>query len=277
MRVLVTNDDGIGAPGIAALAAALGEAGHSPVVAAPAEDMSGASASIMRMHPDAHIEVARADLGSDGIEAWCIDATPALAVLAGTLGAFGEPPDIVVSGINAGLNTGQSVLHSGTVGAALTAQRLGFSAMAVSLEPGDPWRWRTAAEVAIHQLDWLSAAPQGTVLNMNVPDRPRTLEVRWAPLDPCGTVRVSLADDHNGRRQLEMRATGEEPSLGGDAALVAAGNVTITAIGGVHELDVPSDIKGQQRPGLESSVERLPSSLPVRVGERKRAQPAARR
>jgi 5'-nucleotidase len=228
------------------------------------------------MHPDAHIEVAPADLGSDGVEAWCVDATPALAVLAGTLGAFGDPPDVVVSGINAGLNTGLSVLHSGTVGAALTAQRLGFSAMAVSLEPGDPWRWRTAAEVAIHQLDWLSAAPRGTMLNMNVPDRPRALEVRWAPLDPCGTVRVSLADDENGRRQLEMRATAEEPSPGGDAALVAAGNVTITAIGGVHEIDVPSDVKGQQRPGLERSVEPLPSPLPVRVGERQRAQPATR-
>src|SRR5215218_2134908 len=106
MRVLVTNDDGIGAPGIAALATALDEAGHTPVVAAPAQDMSGASASIMRVHPDAHIEVARANLGSDGIEAWCVDATPALAVLAGALGAFGEPADVVVSGINAGLNTG---------------------------------------------------------------------------------------------------------------------------------------------------------------------------
>ena len=171
------------------------------------------------------------------------------------------------------MNTGLSVLHSGTVGAALTAQRLGFSAMAVSLEPGDPWRWRTAAEVAIHQLDWLSAAPQGTMLNINVPDRPRALDVRWAPLDPCGTVRVSPADDENGRRQLEMRAAGDEASPGGDAALVAAGNVTITAIGGVHELDAPSDVEGQRRPGFESSVEPLPSSLPVDVGERQRAQP----
>ena len=59
MRVLVTNGDGIGGPGIAALATALGEAGHTSVVAAPTKDMSGASASIMRMHPDAHIVVAR--------------------------------------------------------------------------------------------------------------------------------------------------------------------------------------------------------------------------
>lgn len=273
MRVLVSNDDGIGAPGIAALATALTEAGHTPLVAAPAEDMSGASASIMRVHADAHIEVARVDLGSDDIEAWCVDATPALAVLAGTLGAIGEPPDVVVSGINAGLNTGLSVLHSGTVGAALTAQRLGFSALAVSLEPGDPWRWRTAADVAIHQLDWLGTAPRGTMLNINVPDRPPEVEVRWAPLDPCGTVRISLADDENGRRQLEMRATGDQPLPGADTALVAAGNATVTAIGGVHERSVPSDAEGIRRPTLESSVEPLPLSLPVSVGDRQRVQP----
>jgi 5'/3'-nucleotidase len=277
MRVLVTNDDGIGAPGIAALARGIEAAGHTSIVAAPAEDMSGASASIMRVHRDAHIEVARADLGSDGVEAWCADATPALAVLGGALGAFGEPPDVVVSGINAGLNTGLSVLHSGTVGAALTAQRLGFSAMAVSLEPGDPWRWRTAVEVAIHQLDWLSTAPQGTMLNINVPDRPTpSLETRWAPLDPCGTVRVALADEESGRLQLEMRASGEEPSPSADAALVAAGYVTLTAIGGVHERAVPRDVTEGQRRTLEHSVETLPPPLPVRIGERQHARPTTR-
>jgi 5'-nucleotidase len=278
MRVLVTNDDGIRSPGIAALAVALAEAGHVPIVAAPAEDRSGASASIMRVHHDAHIDVARADVGSDGVEAWCVDATPALAVLTATLGAFGEPPDIVVSGINAGLNTGLSILHSGTVGAALTAQRLGLSAMAVSLAPGDPWRWRTAAEVAIEQFEWLRRAPEGTVLNVNVPDRPsRWLAVRWAPLDPYGTVRASLADGQSGRVQLEMRATGDEPQQGSDAALVDAGYVTITAIGGVHERAVPHEVVEQPRPELEPSIEPMPSSaLPVHVGETQRAQPATR-
>ena len=277
MRVLVTNDDGIHSPGIAALATALAEAGHTPVVAAPAADMSGASASIMRVHRDGHIEVARADLGTEAsVEAWCVDATPALAVLTGTLGAFGEPPDAVVSGINAGLNTGLSILHSGTVGAALTAQRLGLSAMAVSLEPGDPWRWRTAADVAIAQFDWLARAPRGTMLNINVPDRPaRSLAVRWVPLDPYGTVRASLADGESGRVQLEMRASGDEPAPGGDTALVAAGYVTITAVGGVHERAAPPDVAERPPPELERSVEVLPVSPgTVRVGETQRARPA---
>ena len=59
--------------------------------------------------------------------------------------------------------------------------------------------------------------PRGTMLNINVPDRPQALEVRWAPLDPCDTVRVSLADDENGGRQLEMRAT-PDPVARGHAA-----------------------------------------------------------
>jgi broad specificity polyphosphatase/5'/3'-nucleotidase SurE len=86
MRVLCTNDDGIRSPGLHALAHHLRLAGHDVLVAAPAEDLSGASAAIGRLHVD-------------------------------HLGAFGEPPDVVVSGINSGLNTGHSVLHSGTVGA----------------------------------------------------------------------------------------------------------------------------------------------------------------
>jgi 5'-nucleotidase len=278
MRVLVTNDDGIDSPGIAAVATALAEAGHDPVVAAPAGDMSGASASIMRVHRDAHIDVARADLGLNGVESWCVDATPALAVLTGRLGAFGEPPDLVVSGINAGLNTGLSTLHSGTVGAALTAQRLGLSALAVSLEPGDPWRWRTAADVALEQFEWLARAPDGTVLNVNVPDRPAPrLAVRWAPLDPYGTVRASLADGESGRVQLEMRASRDEPAHGSDAALVAAGYVTITAIGGVHERVVPVEGAERPHPELEPSVEPLPfAERPVSVGETERAQPSPR-
>ena len=201
------------------------------------------------------------------------DATSALAVLGGALAAFGETPDVVVSGINAGLNTGLSVLHSGTVGAALTAQRRGFSAMAVSLEPGDPWRFRTAVEVAIQQLDWLSTALQGTMVNINVPDRQTpSLETRWAPLDPCDTVRVALADEESGRLQLEMRASGEDPSPSAGAALVAAGYVTLTAIGGVHERAVPREVTEGQRRALEQSVEPLPPPLPVRIGERQPRQ-----
>ena len=121
--------------------------------------------------------------------------------MAGRLGAFGDPPDIVVSGINAGLNTGHSVLHSGTVGAALTAQNFGSSALAVSTEPTDPWHWDTACEYAEAAISWLVAnAPASTVLNLNVPGRPRdeVLGLRWAQLDRFGSVRAATYDSERG-------------------------------------------------------------------------------
>ena len=79
--------------------------------------------------------------GAEAVEAYGLDASPALSVIAGALGAVGPKPDLVLSGINHGVNVGRSVLHSGTVGAALTASQLGISALAVSLRAGaDPTR-----------------------------------------------------------------------------------------------------------------------------------------
>src|SRR5262249_6659124 len=101
-----------------------------------------------------------------------------------------DPPDVVVSGINAGLNTGRAVLHSGTVGAALTAQNFGLSALAVSLQGGEPWQWDTACELALELMGMLLDSPARSVLNLNVPDRERgsVLGLRWARLAPFGEV-----------------------------------------------------------------------------------------
>src|SRR5262245_41834788 len=127
MRVLCTNDDGINSPGLHALAHHLQRAGHDVLVAAPAEDLSGASASIGRLHADHRIEMSAVDVpGPNVLRGYAISGPPGLAAMAACLGAFGDPPDVVVSGINSGLNTGHSVLHSGTVGAALTAQNFGL-------------------------------------------------------------------------------------------------------------------------------------------------------
>ena len=269
MRILVTNDDGIQSPGIRVLAAELATRGHEPIVAAPAEDQSGASASIWRMHPDAHIEVAQIVLGeAPDLPAWSVAAPPGLIVLTATLEAFGPPPDLVLSGINAGLNTGQALLHSGTVGAVLTAQRLGVSAMAVSLAPGEPWRWQTAARLAADQLDALSRLPSGAALNLNVPSRDDDAipEVRWARLDPYGSVRVALAENATGRLQLEMRTTGNELCPDSDAAFVEQGFATLTMIAGVHECPEP-EAGDWPVPQMQSAVASIPESAhPVHVG-----------
>src|SRR5262245_46387108 len=152
------------------------------------------------MGPD-DLRARRVDLPDDpSIEAWALNAPPAMCVLAARLGGFGEPPDLVVSGINPGCNTGRAVLHSGTVGAALTAANFGGRGLAVSLDvpgrldPSAPRHWRTAAAVAAAAIDWLAEAGPGVVLNLNVPDRPpeRLAGARAATLAPFGTVRSAV-------------------------------------------------------------------------------------
>ena len=121
MNVFITNDDGINSPGIAALARVAVELGLDVVVAAPAWNSSGASASLTGVSSDGRLVVTDYQLdGADKAMAYCIEAAPAMIVRAGVRGAFGPTPDLVLSGINDGPNTGHAVLHSGTVGAALT-------------------------------------------------------------------------------------------------------------------------------------------------------------
>ena len=88
------------------------------------------------------------------IEAYAVNGPPALTVLTGQLGAFDVKFDAVVSGINAGSNTGRAVLHSGTVGAVLTGQNFGLSGLAVSVQSGDEWYWDTAASLACDVLEF---------------------------------------------------------------------------------------------------------------------------
>ena len=135
MRILVTNDDGVDSPGIHALAAALVDDGHDVLVVAPTDDRSGAGASIGRLHGGGPPPVERQvwdELPDLSVHA--IDAPPATAVFAACLGAFGDLPDLVASGINPGANTGHLVLHSGTVGATLTAAGYGIPGLAVSID-----------------------------------------------------------------------------------------------------------------------------------------------
>src|SRR5207248_4410028 len=101
-----------------------------------------------------------------------IDGPPAVAVMTARLGGFGDEPDLIVSGINPGANTGRSVLHSGTVGSALAGANFGVSGLAVSVAAAEPYRWDTAAALAVEALAWLVDAPRKTVLNVNVPALP---------------------------------------------------------------------------------------------------------
>jgi 5'-nucleotidase len=213
------------------------DAGYDVVAAAPDRDCSGASSSIGPMGAGDGIEVTEVELdAAPGVPAFAVDAPPALVVILARLGAFGEPPDLVVSGINPGPNTGRSVLHSGTVGAALTAANLGVSGLAVSVGTGETTHFETAAAVAARAMGWLAAAPPKSVLSVNVPNLPleEVLGVRAAPLARFGTVRTTVGERIAGRLQVELRDTEDHVDPDSDTALVRAGFVTVTALLGIR-------------------------------------------
>jgi len=205
VRVLVTNDDGVDAPGLAALTRALvgwadaatasGGPPHQIVVVAPSSNFSGAGAAVGSVTDGTRIAYRRARVvGAEEVDAYGLDASPALSVIVGALGAVGPKPDLVLSGINHGVNVGRSVLHSGTVGAALTASQLGISALAVSLRSGaTPDPWESAADLAVALIPVLAAAPARTVLNLNVPSLPRheIRGLRWARVSGAGLIKAA--------------------------------------------------------------------------------------
>jgi 5'-nucleotidase len=204
VRILVTNDDGVGAPGLAALTRALvswaegaGADGpgspHEIIVVAPSTNYSGAGAAVGSVTDRTTIAYQQASIaGAATVEAYGLDASPALSVIAGALGAVGPKPDLVVSGINHGVNVGRSVRHSGTVGAALTASQLGISALAVSQRVGpEPDPWESAADLAVALVPLLVDAPVRTVLNLNVPHLPlaEIRGLRWARVSGAGLIK----------------------------------------------------------------------------------------
>lgn len=230
-RILLTNDDGIEAPGVRQMAAALREE-HDLLVVAPEDERSGSGTGIGYFDPARGVSVTPVDLG--GLIGYALAGPPGLAVMSAMLGAFGDPPDLVVSGINAGINTGRSVLHSGTVGAVLTARTFGCDGLAVSLAYGDPWQWDTAAGVARPVVDWALRRPGSApiTLNLNVPglgpDELRGL--RWADLDEFGFFRVAMADVPGRRLQFEVGAPDSGLDPASDTALVREGYATLTPL-----------------------------------------------
>lgn len=165
MDILLSNDDGVRAPGLRALAEALGELGRVTVVA-PDRNRSGASNSLTLEQP------IRAQTEADGYI--CVEGTPTDCVHLAITGLLESEPDMVVSGINAGSNLGDDVLYSGTVAAAMEGRFLGLPAMAVSLAGTELVHYDTAARVAARLVRRLTEhpLPADTLLNVNVPDIP---------------------------------------------------------------------------------------------------------
>jgi 5'-nucleotidase len=240
-RALITNDDGIDAEGLRCLAKAAREAGLDVIVAAPAVEASGSSAAIIAAERDGRIPVDDRDLpGLAGVPAYAVAAPPALITLIATRGAFGAKPDVVLSGINRGANTGHAVLHSGTVGAALTGASNGCPAMAVSLDvglsPREKPHWQTAARFAAALLPELRAAGAPVVLNLNVPDLPfeDVCGLRRARLASFGAVQTNV-ELGEGFVRMALADVNSKLEPGTDAAWLAAGYASITPLNPICE------------------------------------------
>jgi 5'-nucleotidase len=244
-RALITNDDGIGSAGLAMLARVAVAAGLEVTVAAPHAERSGSGAALSALEPGGRLLLEdRALPGLDGVRAFAVQASPALIAFVATGGAFGPRPDIVLSGINIGPNAGQAVLHSGTVGAALTAASHGIPAMAISLASAAPAHWDAAGEGAARALGWFMAqAQEPVVANVNLPDLPASQfrGLRAARLAAFGAVQAQVTADTsapgNGSIPVTFASPADVPGPDTDLALLRQGWATVTVLRGLCESD----------------------------------------
>ncbi|MGH9177333.1 MAG: 5'/3'-nucleotidase SurE [Acidimicrobiales bacterium] len=264
MRILVTNDDGVASPGLHALARAAVDFPAEVMVVAPRHDQSGSGAAVGPLDLPGKVVFEARDLaGLAAVAAYCVDCPPALGVLSAGLGGYGVCPDLVLSGVNAGLNLGTAVLHSGTVGAALTAANLGLPAVAVSLAASDRPHWDTAAAIGLAAAHWLGATGLAVALNVNVPDvgRDGLAGVRVAHLSRFGSVRTALTLTDDAVRddpglELTLGPSVSDADPASDAALVRRGFATVTILRGLQEVET--------RPGPDPAafIERVLADVP---------------
>jgi 5'-nucleotidase len=252
LQILLTNDDGILAPGIALLRAAVDGLGEITTLA-PDHNASAVARAItihraLRLVPAAF---------GDGWAGLACDGTPSDCVRIGLLGVACPPPGLVVAGVNAGGNMGADTTYSGTVGAAFEAALRGLPAISISVESMEPG-WLPEAVPLIHGIVRQTIArglPRHTILNVNLPDRPlaRIKDVRPARLGGASLHdRVSVCLDGDSSCVQEYFLAGDHPSVADWAAtdfeVVAGGSVALTpmsydlldaeALGGLRDWDL---------------------------------------
>ena len=259
VRILVTNDDGIDSLGLHALANAMRPFGEVTVVA-PASEYSGAGASLGTLTFDEPIARPHEIAALDGLTTWSVTGPPALCVMYAQLGSFGEPFDLVVSGINPGQNVGWSVYHSGTIGACLTGRNRGASGLAMSIGfngkdvEGQTWGqivegmlWKTGAAVAAQIVEGMIESPtdQPSIINCNVPNKPLDELAGWSIADVGGEPPRKLTtgklvpgdpDEFGEKFHLSMDwGKAGEVKPGTDSYLVRNNTVSVTWLGDLAE------------------------------------------
>lgn len=249
-RILLTNDDGIHAPGIERLWRVLHEADVADLyIIAPAEEKSGTGVSITWDRPMLVQEVS----WPGDTPAWAVDGSPADCVKMAARIIMDEKPDLVLSGINAGSNAGRNVLHSGTVGAVIEGLLRGIPGMALSCEDGKNPNFHVAEKYVVGLLDYILAnpLPTGSFLNVNFPHAAQDV-VKGFRLARQGKGRWS----EDPRLHIET-TQGRSYWLGGkpeelvedeqcDIALLKEGYMTATPIH-VHELTDRDELQKREK------------------------------
>jgi 5'/3'-nucleotidase len=247
MRVLLTNDDGIQAKGLHELRRALIQVpGLDLAVIAPDSNRSASARSITTRQP---LWVEEVEFG-DGTSGFATDGTPVDCVRFATLGLIGEPPDLIVSGINHGSNLGDDITYSGTVAAALEGVVLGLPAIAVSQQSkkremdfrlGREFDFTAAATFTARIVAGLPERPlaAGTLLNVNCPAVPLE-ELAGARVTRMGKriyrdkLELTPAEDPDGRGRKRYRIYGDDPSYhsedGTDFAAIDADTISVTPL-----------------------------------------------
>ena len=228
MRILISNDDGVTAPGLAALHAALADYTEC-VVIAPDQERSGASSSLTLDRPLHPQTLANGFISVNG--------TPTDCVHLGVNGLLAQAPHMVVSGINLGANLGDDVLYSGTVGAALEGRFLERPSFAFSLVSRQVENLPTAAYFARKLIEAQAGLqlPPRTVLNVNVPNLPVD-HIRGVQLTRLGHRSRAAAPvevvDPRGRSGYWIAAAGDADDCGPgtDFHAVMQGYVSITPL-----------------------------------------------
>jgi 5'-nucleotidase len=247
MLTLLTNDDGIFAPGLAAMDRVLRGLGEVCVVA-PSTEQSGVGHAITFLTP----LTAKQVHAGERCRGWAVDGSPADAVKLGISEFCPRRPDLVVSGINSGLNAGINVLYSGTVAAAIEGAFFGITSIAVSLEWDDNADYDRAAAIAGDVIRALLARrpAAGSLFNLNIPTR----ALRGRPelrVVPMSVARYGEAFERrvDPRGRAYYWATNEPPPppspTESDVTALAAGAVTLT----------PLDYDLTHRGGLDALAE----------------------
>jgi 5'-nucleotidase len=241
MRLLLTNDDGITAPGLQAARRALRELDGVEVdVIAPDSNRSATARSITTRSP---LVVEEVEFG-DGDRGFATDGTPVDCVRFAELGLVGHRPDLIVSGINHGANLGDDITYSGTVAAALEGIVLGIPAIAISQQSGARemdfrlgrhFDFDVAAAFAAQLVRRLMTdpLPADTLINVNCPaGEPTAIEVTHLGKRLYNDELRLVEEDPKGRKRYEIY--GFEPSFedeeGSDLSAIAQGRISVSTL-----------------------------------------------